>query len=293
MRTAFRLAVALCFTTLPGCQSLNMGLLGFGPDYPEATPRNPVHEIVCLWEPGEGIGLDGLPTRGFAGQILFFTAGQVEPAKVEGDIRIYVFDNHGTPDEQERPIHQFDFDSGSWNTYLHDTNLGAAYQVFIPYTRKGGYSAECALRVRLTPKNGLPIFSKMAKIQLSGRAYPGETGTSAEAPARPATEAGPTADSNNEGPGAARLSGIADDLSMQIDSANINNRLPTSLSLQQAAPPNTNGLDAAIAELLRTSGTAEPEGDDSKAVDEEGATPPDEPPTGRYRLSTRQDSGGE
>lgn len=301
MRTAFRLTVALCFSTLPGCQSLNMGLLGFGPDFPEATPMDPVREIVCLWEPGEGIGLDGLPTRGFAGQILFFTGGHAEPAKVDGDVRIYVFDNHGTPEEQQRPIHQFDFDGGSWNTYLHDTNMGAAYQVFIPYTRKGGYGADCALRVRLTPKDGLPVFSKMATIQLQGRAFPGDTTTSADA-APPAADVAPTVNTDNEESGAAHLPQTAD-LSMQIEAARITNRLPSSLSPQHPTLPNTRGLDAAIADLLRTSETAESEPLESEAdsleageletSDDVGAVPPDGPPTGRYRLSARQESDGE
>lgn len=139
----------------------------------EAGPKAPVVEIICLWEPAEGLGLDGLPTRGFAGQILFFTAGHPQPLKVNGDVRIYVFDDHGTPEEQSRPIHQFDFAPDAWNAFLRETNIGTAYQVFIPYTRKSTYQTNCSLRVRYTPAGGgSPVYSKMATVVLPGRNRP-------------------------------------------------------------------------------------------------------------------------
>lgn len=136
----------------------------------EAGPKTPVVEVLCLWEPAEGLGLDGLPTRGFAGQILFFTSGHPQPLKVHGDVRIYVFDDHGSPEEQARPIHQFDFAPEAWNAFLRETNVGTTYQVFIPYTRKTTFQSNCSLRVRYTPAGGgSAVYSKMATVMLPGR----------------------------------------------------------------------------------------------------------------------------
>lgn len=136
-----------------------------------ASPRMPVGEIICLWEPAEGLGLDGLPTRGFAGQILFFSPGRPQPLKVNGDVRIYVFDDHGTQEEQSRPIHYFDFTGDAWNAFLRDTNIGGAYQMFVPYTRKTALQSNCSIRVRYTPADGgAPVYSKMASLSLPGRA---------------------------------------------------------------------------------------------------------------------------
>jgi hypothetical protein len=133
-----------------------------------ASAANPVARILCFWEPSEGLGVDGRPTRGFAGQLLFMTNGGAMPAEVNGDVRIYVFDDQGTYEEQARPIHQFDFKSAAWSQHLGETTLGPAYQVFIPYTRKGPHQARCALRVRLQPGDGPVVFSEMVKVILPG-----------------------------------------------------------------------------------------------------------------------------
>lgn len=129
---------------------------------------HPVSEILCLWEPAEGHDMKGLPCRGFAGQLLFFSVGNEAPAEVGGEVMIYVFDDHGTVEEQQRPIHQFNFPNESWKTYLRDTNFGASYQLFIPYTRHTSEAATCNLRVRYTSPEGRITFSKIVEIQLPG-----------------------------------------------------------------------------------------------------------------------------
>jgi len=135
---------------------------------PEATASNPVKEVICLWQAAEGTNSDGRPTRGFAGQLLFFAAREDETVRVDGDVRVYVFDDQGTPEEQAKPIHQFDFNSHAFEAFLTETNLGAAYQFFIPYTREGSHKATCSLRVKYTSPNGRNVYSKIAQVILPG-----------------------------------------------------------------------------------------------------------------------------
>ncbi len=144
-------------------------------------PTQPVSEIICLWQPAEGQDMDGLPCRGFAGQILFFAVGNEAPAEVGGEVMIYVFDDHGTVEEQEKPLHQFQFPNDCWKTYLRDTNFGASYQLFVPYTRRTSEAATCNLRVRYTSPEGRITFSKLQEITLPGtpRQDPPQTGESA------------------------------------------------------------------------------------------------------------------
>jgi hypothetical protein len=152
-----------------GCSSLEMTSWFDRPQINEAGPGNPVVDIICIWQPGEGRGLDGLPARGFAGQMLFLTRGRDAPAKVNGDVRVYLFDDQGPPAEQSKPIHQFDFTREAFARYFYETKFGAAYQLFIPYTREGTHEAQCQLRVRFTPADGgAPIYSKMANVVLTG-----------------------------------------------------------------------------------------------------------------------------
>lgn len=150
----------------PGCTALNVSRM-FQQEI-VADARHPVIDVMCLWEAAEGTGLDGMPCRGFRGQVLFFTAGQKSPAKVDGDIRIYVFDSNGPDGDPSKPIHQFDFPGLAWNTFLTQTNFGNAYQIFIPYTKPGTDHVDCQLRVRFIPKAGNTVHSRACMVTLAG-----------------------------------------------------------------------------------------------------------------------------
>jgi hypothetical protein len=166
-------AAIVSLSLLAGCQSLGLNLPGLNNRPPQASTKNPVTEVLCLWEPAEGTGLDKLPARGFAGQILFLTPrGAGEPVQVDGKVKIYVFDDCGSIKEQQQPIHQFAFDATAWNAFLRKTNVGAAYQVFLPYTRPGMHQAVCSLRVCYEAADGQPIYSKFAKVTLAGTPRP-------------------------------------------------------------------------------------------------------------------------
>ncbi len=136
---------------------------------PEADARNPVRKIVCIWEPVQGQGLDGLPTRGFAGQIMFFTHASPLPATSDGEVRVTVYHDRGTHEEQIKPLHQFDFPGTAWATHLQESTRGPSYRIFIPYTAKHHWETTCALRVRLTaPDNGPTVYSEMVYVRLPG-----------------------------------------------------------------------------------------------------------------------------
>lgn len=139
---------------------------------PSVFEHKPVVQVIGLWEPAEGVGVDNLPTRGFAGQLLFFAAGNDEPIQMNGDVQIFVFDDLGSLKEQAKPLHTFNFDQESFQAFLTETNLGYAYQLFVPYTRHDQFNTTCAIRVKVTPENGRPVFSKMASVVLSGPESP-------------------------------------------------------------------------------------------------------------------------
>jgi hypothetical protein len=155
--------------SVAGCASLLKPFGGSKHEVVHATRANPVMETITLWEPGEGRGLDNLPARGFAGQVLFFTYKHPTPARVDGNVTIYVFDNQGENEEQSRPLFQHTFSSEEWNALSLQTNLGTAYQLFVPYTRKGTHTAHCSLRIKFEPADGgPPVYSKMANVALEG-----------------------------------------------------------------------------------------------------------------------------
>ena len=166
-RTITGLLCGCLLLTSVGCATLHFP---FGKErMAKASARNPVNQIVCIWQPSEGRDPSGMPCRGFAGQILFLAGRNSLPVQAEGDVRIYLFDDQGTPDEQTKPIHQYDFDSGAWAIHLTKGTLGPTYSVFVPYTRRGTFEAKCALRLRLKTGDQPAVFSDLASIPLDGR----------------------------------------------------------------------------------------------------------------------------
>ncbi|WP_299463174.1 hypothetical protein [uncultured Gimesia sp.] len=163
------LTLLLFSTSVTGCTSLALSSWNWKTAKNFATPKKPAVEIVALWEPAEGKGVDGLPTRGFAGQILFFQHNNSSPVYAKGEVMVYLYDDQGDLKEQSKPLHQYKFDSGAWQVHAVESTLGPAYQVFIPYVRKGRDQAECALRVQLTQKDAPDIYSRMISVKLEGK----------------------------------------------------------------------------------------------------------------------------
>ncbi len=187
-RSLVRCSVFLiALLTLTGCTTTSL-FSKFTPKqkFPKATAENPAVRCLCLWEPAEGTGVDNLPARGMSGQIFFFTRAGASAVEVDGDVRIYLFDDQGSAEAQAQPLHQFDFMAGTWKAHLTSTQFGPAYQLFVPYSRKGRHQAELALRVRLTPPNGTPLYSDIANVVLPGHERPKtDEGTDEYAPEAP------------------------------------------------------------------------------------------------------------
>lgn len=162
-----RVAPLLLLLSLSGCAAVPL----FGTKTAKierADAKNPAVQILALWQASEGPGPNGVPIRGIAGQVYFFTQSTVGPVVVDGKVRIYLFDDHGTVKDQARPIGEFDFDSVGWNQRAHASALGPGYAVFIPYPRKDFHQTTCSLRVRLTPAAGPAIYSPPASVVLPG-----------------------------------------------------------------------------------------------------------------------------
>jgi hypothetical protein len=162
---------------ITGCAS--PGLFKFSKnDFPKAGPKHPVSQIVGVWQPAMGT-FENRTTRGFSGQILFFDQGNPQPIQVDGDVRIYVFDDQGSPEQQIIPIFEYSFRADAWNALLSKGPLGATYSVFVPYIRQGNHEAKCVLRIRYLPKKGPPVYSDMVNINLEGKKKADQGDTSA------------------------------------------------------------------------------------------------------------------
>jgi hypothetical protein len=173
-RLRFRASPALIAALMlsSGCTSLSTLSL-FAEKIPVADAQHPVVDVSCIWQEGEGRTIEGFPCRGFCGQLMFISSGSRKPAIVSGGVKVFVFDNVGTPEEQARPLQVYEFTAEQWATFARKTNLGMTYQLFVPYTRKGNHYAECSVRICFMPTDGgRPLYSQPTTIVLDGRGGP-------------------------------------------------------------------------------------------------------------------------
>ncbi|MCA9097837.1 MAG: hypothetical protein KDA36_05610, partial [Planctomycetaceae bacterium] len=135
---------------------------------PHEAPNNPVVKVLSIWQPASGVDPEGKSARGFAGQIMFFTGREQAISIVEGGVKIYIFDDQGSVEQQVKPIHIWEFKPEVWRALKVDSQMGPTYQVFIPYTRKGTHEANCSLRLKYEPLTGTPVPSEMVNVTLPG-----------------------------------------------------------------------------------------------------------------------------
>jgi hypothetical protein len=169
LRRVVVLASALLLAA-SGCSSLGNFRLG-QERIPQASPKNPIVQVLAMWQPGEGPGIDNKTTRGFVGTLYFFTSKSPIAAKTNGSVSVYLFDDQGEEEEQVKPLHHFIWESKDISQLGQPGKLGQSYTIFIPYTRPGFHKAQCSLRVTYTPDAGSPVNSEMAYVALPGRKY--------------------------------------------------------------------------------------------------------------------------
>lgn len=171
--TSTKTVIALCgilAAALAGCSSRNVLNTGAISLLPGKKQKRPIARIICVWKPAEGRDMKNRPARGLAGKILFFPANSEQPVKIEGDgtVVIYTFDDQGTPAEQTKPIHKFQFPLDAWNLHYRQSQLGPSYDVFIPYTRNIIHQVKMTAHVRLVPKEGPVATSSMDTVTIPG-----------------------------------------------------------------------------------------------------------------------------
>ena len=177
IRWLSQLAAACMLLTLAGCAMPGLFKLSKD-DFPKTGSQNPVIRILGMWQAAEGMAMNRT-LRGFSAQILFFSQNSDLAAQVDGDVRIYVFDDQGSPEDQAMPFHEFNYTAAAWNTLMGKGALGATYAVSVPYSRPGNHEAKCALRIRYTPKGGSPVYSDMVNVVLPGTKRPKDTASPA------------------------------------------------------------------------------------------------------------------
>lgn len=159
------IAVSLFLVSHIGCASLELPGRGHSAT---ADASRTAMRCLCLWQPVETVDPAGQPVRGFGGQVYFFTADSEVPVAVTGDVRVYVFDDVGTPEQQTRPKDVQNYDPLVWKSFETESQVGINYAMFVPYHQASKYETICSLRLRLVRPDGTQLFSDMATVKLTG-----------------------------------------------------------------------------------------------------------------------------
>ena len=165
------LLAAVLMLSGPGCAS--MQLLNLKTDkVPTADAEHPAIEVLAVWQAAEGPGIGGIPTRGFAGQIFFFTQDRGHPWPSMAKLASTSSTTTALPSNRREPLRQFDFDRQSWTAHLQSSKLGPTYGVFIPYPREDYHQAVCSLRIRLHTAQRSPAFFRFFNDHVPRTASP-------------------------------------------------------------------------------------------------------------------------
>ncbi|MCR9198683.1 MAG: hypothetical protein NXI04_08575 [Planctomycetaceae bacterium] len=139
-----------------------------------------VSKVLSLWEPSEGVGLDGSPSRGFAGQVMFFTFGKPSPIKVGGTVKVYLYANFDEGEKDRQPQHVFTFVEDGWEAHRSEGTLGHSYNIFLPSGEVASdVSHSFGLRVEHTDLNGRVTKSPFTEVTLAPKTTPKSASASA------------------------------------------------------------------------------------------------------------------
>jgi hypothetical protein len=126
--------------------------------------------VIATWEPAISNG--DAPERGFGGRV-YFHDQDARPAKINGTVVVYAFDEDGRAPGDSKPTKRFIFDEKMLNSkeVYTKTKMGHSYSLWVPWDAAGpeGQAKKVSLFVRYIPKQGEQKMSQQATVHLPGK----------------------------------------------------------------------------------------------------------------------------
>lgn len=164
-----------------GCAQFNVKEKFPLPFKSDSDEPQPPSRVLAVWVDTIRYTQGEAPTRGFGGRLTFYTNGEEEPVKVDGDVVVYAFDEDGRKRSDPRPTRKYIFRADQLESHYSKSKIGHSYSFFIPWDKVGGVRKEISLIVRFQPKLGAPVASEQARQILPGKPKPEDIQT-AESP---------------------------------------------------------------------------------------------------------------
>ena len=154
---------------LGGCASKDMTLSKAIPWTPAAKKKYETPErVIAVWSdavyqlPGKP------PSRGFGGRIYFYNReGQVIP--VDGQLMVYAYDDTGAQMNADTPSRKYAFTAEQLTHYYSESDLGASYNIWIPWDSVGGEEKQISLFPVFVDDSGRMVRGSFANNRLPGK----------------------------------------------------------------------------------------------------------------------------
>jgi len=139
------------------------------PWYDEEAPREGVPtRIVDSWRDMVHYQEGKTPTRGFGGKLFFYDEEGEAPILVDGELVVYAFNENGRAPTDNMPTRRYVFPATELSKLMDKSELGAGYNVWLPWDEAGGPKTEVSLMCRFESKEGVPLVSKQTRHSLIG-----------------------------------------------------------------------------------------------------------------------------
>lgn len=163
-----RVVAAITFVAMvTGCASKPLTLtksLPWSADKSYETPE----KIIAVWTDAVYQMPGAAPTRGFGGRIYFYNrTGDAVP--VDGELIVYAFDDREPAAPTDKPTRKYAFTAEQLTRYYSQSELGASYNIWIPWDKVGGEEKQIALFPVFVDKSGKVVRGMFAYNRLPGQ----------------------------------------------------------------------------------------------------------------------------
>ena len=142
------LPACLALIVLSGCATKELALTKALPWPGSAKKYETPEKVIAIWTDAVYQLPGTSPTRGFGGRVYFYNADE-EVIPVNGQLVVYAFDDSDPHASTDQPSRKYAFTADQLTKYYSDSDLGASYNIWIPWDAVGGSEKQIAL---------LPVF---------------------------------------------------------------------------------------------------------------------------------------
>ena len=167
--TSIGLGACLLVGALSGCASQETDTwakpcLGRSQTPTYETPE----KVIAIWTDATYQLPGKPPTRGFGGRVYFYNAkGEVIP--VNGQLVVYAFDDSDPHAGADQPSRKYAFTAEQLTRYYSNSELGASYNIWIPWDSVGGDEKQIALFPVFIDDSGKMVRGSFANNRLPGK----------------------------------------------------------------------------------------------------------------------------